>query len=305
MVEKMAGCILTKTRARPLGSWAWPRTHSSQPRELSAPARSSFIAVVAASVVALSSLCPSTASADPRTEFFVKQLKTSDDFKVRTQAALALGASGDSAAVDPLCSALAGDANSSVKVAAAAALGKLGKAEGASCLKTAKGREKDSSVLAQIDQSLDKLGGGAESSITANTKFYVAIQVTNNTGRGDAEIDRVVRSSASAKLLAASGYAIAPKSESPTQGGEVCKTKKLKGLLLITAVDKAVYSGGKVSISFNSTIWTYPDKSLKATINGKRSTDAQGSSDIEGENLLIQAASEDAATKLIAAAAKL
>jgi hypothetical protein len=36
---------------------------------------------------------PRPALADPRTAFLVEQLKSSDDYRVRTQAALALGAS--------------------------------------------------------------------------------------------------------------------------------------------------------------------------------------------------------------------
>ncbi len=288
MVEKMAGRHLSPLEMR-APSRIWARLAVSLPLLLAAAAPTSRVL------------------ADPRTEFFIKQLKTSDDFKVRTQAALALGASGDAAAVDPLCGGLK-DSNSSVKVAAAAALGKLGKSEGAACLKAAKSRESDADVLKAIERSLGSLAGGGDDTpavIGASTKYYVAIQVTNKTSRASAEIDKVVRSAASAKLLSGSAYAIAPKSESPTQGGQVCKDKKLKGLLLITSVEAPVYSGGKVSISFNSTIWTYPDKSLKATITGTRSTEAQGSSDIEGENLLIQAASEDAAKQLMAKAASL
>jgi hypothetical protein len=291
MVEEMAGCLLhdDKTHACPLDRrgrrrWGW----------LARVALAASTLLVGAS----------SASADPRTEFFVKQLKTSDDFKVRTQAALALGASGDADAIAPLCGALS-DANSAVKVAAAAALGKLGKAEGTPCLKTAKAKEKDQSVLTTIEQSLAKLPSPEEAVIGASTKFYVAIQVTNKTTRSDGDIEKVVRTAAAGKLQGAAGYAVAPKSETAAKSGEICRGKKLKGLLLLTSVEAPVYANGKVSISFNTTIWTYPDKSLKATINGKRSTDAQGSPDIEGENLLIQAASEDAATKLIAAAAKL
>ena len=56
---------------------------------------------------------PRTVRADPRTSYLADQLKSNDDYRVRTQAALALGASGDDAAVKPLCDAL-GDSNPSV-----------------------------------------------------------------------------------------------------------------------------------------------------------------------------------------------
>lgn len=264
-------------------------------------ARATSIAAVLSSLL----LFARTASADPRTDVLVKKLKESDDWRVKMQAALALGASGDPAAVQPLCGALK-ESRGEVRTASAAALGKLKKKEGSACLKSAKGGERDASVKAQIDQSIADIDGGGDTppAIGANTKYYVAIQITNKTGRSDADLDKVVRSAATAKLLAASGYAIAPKSETPKQGGDLVKAKKVKGLLLIEAIDAPSYSGGKVSVSVSSTIWTYPDKSLKATIPGKYTVDAAGNPDLEGENMLIQTASEKATEKLIAAADK-
>src|SRR5678815_1682112 len=102
-----------------------------------------------------------TASADPRTTYLADQLKSNDDYRVRTQAALALGASADDAAVKPLCDAVGGDSNVSVRVAAAAALGKLGKQGGMSCLQSAKSRESQGSVKSQIDKSISALQNGA------------------------------------------------------------------------------------------------------------------------------------------------
>lgn len=99
---------------------------------------------------------PTPAHACPRTAFLVERLKTSDDYRVRTQAALALGASGDDAAVQPLCGALA-DGNATVKVAAAAALGKLSKAAGLSCSQSAEKTEAEPSVKTQLQKSIASL----------------------------------------------------------------------------------------------------------------------------------------------------
>jgi HEAT repeat protein len=85
-------------------------------------------------------LASGLARADPKVPYLVEQLRTSEDYRVRTQAALALGASGEDAAVKPLCGAL-DDGNASVRAAAAAALGKLGKPAGAPCLKAAGAKE--------------------------------------------------------------------------------------------------------------------------------------------------------------------
>jgi hypothetical protein len=216
-------------------------------------------------------LTPESARAEPRVAYLIEQLKTSEDYRVRTQAALGLGASGDDAAVKPLCDAL-GDANVSVKVAAAAALGKLGKPAGLPCLKVAQGKETAPSVKAQIDKSIAALdqGGGSSGGAAstppppgADTKFYVAIQITNKTSRPAAEIDGIVRAALQDKILAKKGYAVAPKNETAAQGGQIVKSKKLKGFFLIATVEAPVYGGGDLTQLVRVTMWTYPDKSLQ------------------------------------------
>src|SRR5512140_557052 len=73
---------------------------------------------VAALCVAVA-IAPS-ARGDGRTSFLIDRLR-SDDFRVRAQAALALGATNDDAAVQPLCGALS-DGSDVVRQAGAAAL---------------------------------------------------------------------------------------------------------------------------------------------------------------------------------------
>jgi hypothetical protein len=246
------------------------------------------------------------ANADPRTDYLVKQLKTSDDFRVRTQAALSLGASGDAAAVDPLCSALS-DSNASVKVASAAALGKLGKAEGAKCLKSAKSKESDKDVLTQIDQSLAKLAGGVSDPPPpgSDTKIYVAIEISNKTKRPNAEIEAIVRAAMQAKLLGTSGYAVAPRSETVDQGGQIVKSKKLKGYLLIASVEAPNYSGGNLNVTVNVAMVTYPEKAVKAQFAPKYTQEGTSSTDTDGENTLMKMAAEKAVESFVKVAASL
>jgi hypothetical protein len=238
-------------------------------------------------------LWSATAYAD--TASFAKQLKDNDDYRVRTQAALALGASGDEAAVGPLCTALAKDSNVSVRVAAAAALGKLASPRGAPCLQSAQGRESNSSVKTQIDKSLASLGGGSGGSVAAGTKYYVAIAVTNKTTRSAGEIENIVRGAIQAKLQAVAGYAVAPKSESPAAGGALIKSKNLKGFYLLATVEAPVYSASSVLQVIRLGVFTYPDKSLKANLTQRGELDVRGK-DIEAENdLLKDGASKTAA----------
>jgi len=258
-------------------------------------------------------LAPGAARAEQKIAYLIEQLKTSEDYRVRTQAALGLGASGDDAAVQPLCGAL-GDANTAVKVAAAAALGKLGKPAALPCLQAAKARETTPSVKAQIDKSVAALGAlpGAPSSAPAtppppgpDAKFYVAIQVTNKTSRPAAEVDAIVRGALQEKLLAKKGYAVAPKAETPSQGGQIVKAKKLKGFFLIATVEAPVYGGGDLIQQVRVTMWTYPDKSLQGEFSPKLTQSSTAKGDTQSETMLMKMCAETAAESFQKVAASL
>jgi hypothetical protein len=231
----------------------------------------------------------------------IEQLRTSDDYRVRTQAALSLGSSGDDAAVKPLCDALGNDSNVSVKVAVAAALGKLGKPAGLPCLKAAQAKETNASVKAQIDKAIAALGSGGSGATPSappppgpDTKFYVAIQVTNKTTRSTGEIEGIVRNAMQNKLIAKKGYAVAPKGETSAQGGQIVKGKKLKGFLLIATVEAPAYGGGDLSQSVKVTLWTYPDKALQGEFSPKMTQSGTPKGDTQSENLLMQMCAENA-----------
>lgn len=227
-----------------------------------------------------------------------KQLKD-DDYRVRTQAALALGATNDEAAVKPLCEAL-GDSNSSVRVAAAAALGKLAKQSGLTCLQSASSKESTPSVKSQIDKSIAGLQSGSSSSASsppppgANTKYYVAIQVTNKTSRSAADIEKIVRGAMVSKILAKSGYAVAPSSETSTQGGQIVKSKKLKGFFLIATVEAPSYSGTDLTQIVRVSMWTYPDKALQGEFSPKLTQSDTPKQDTDSENALMKMCVENA-----------
>jgi HEAT repeats len=241
------------------------------------------------------------ARADSRTSYLIDQLKN-DDYRVRTQAALALGASGDDGAVTPLCNALS-DSDVSVKVAAAAALGKLGKPAGLPCLQSAERRESTTSVKSQIQKSITALknaGGSGAGGPPAppppgpDAKVYVAIQVTNKTGRTATEVDALVRSAMQDKILAKKGYAVAPKSETTSQGGQVVKSKKLKGYFLIATVDPPAYAGGNLSQVVHVSMFTYPDKSLQGEFSPKLTQQGTSPGDTQSENILMKMCVENA-----------
>ena len=243
--------------------------------------------------------------AGPKTGDLVQQLKTSDDFRVRTQAALALGASGDDAAVKPLCDAL-GDENVMVKQSAAAALAKLGKGGGLACLKAAQGKEKNAKVLAQIQKAMDALAGSAPPPPPGpDSKYYVAIEVTNKTKRGADEVEAIVRGAMQSKLLGKTGYAVAPKGESSADAGKIVKAKKLAGYYLLASVEPAVYDGGNLTQVVRVSMWTYPTKALKGEFAPKLTQSDTPKVDPASEKELIKLCVENAVDTFVKVAASL
>lgn len=248
------------------------------------------LVVVAALVV----LLPSVAMAAPKIDDLVKQL-ASDDFRVRTQAALALGASGDAAAVKPLCGALK-DSNQTVRLAVVAGLGKLGKDDGATCIRGAKGAEKDATVVTAMDKALENIMLGGDPPLPGSSaKYYVAITVVNRTNRPNLEVEAMVRKALSAKLLGSSVNAVAPRNESNTAATNVLKARNLKGYLLSASVEPFNYGGGDLTVQLKVAMSTYPDRSLKAEFSPKLTQKGTKQNDVESEKVLVKMASESAA----------
>lgn len=237
--------------------------------------------------------------------FLIQQLKTSDDFSVRVQAALALGATNDVVAVSPLCEVLGADSSDAVRAACAAGLGKLKKTEGLSCLKTRKEAESNASVKAAIEKAIKDIEK-AGSAVPAGAKYYVAIGTpSNKTTRSNDEIEKIVRDAISAKLLSAGGFAVAPKGEASADATKVIKDKNLKGLGLQPTINAFSSDGSSLSLSLNVVMTTYPGKDIKGEVNPKVSMPGASSGDKNAEDALLKAASENAADALIKVAASL
>src|SRR5687768_768242 len=91
----------------------------------------------------------SSAGAQDRIAQQITLLQANSDFRVRTQAALALGSSKDARAVSALCRGL-DDTNTTVRIASAAGLGRLNLG-GGDCLRRRLVKEQSSSVKGSIE----------------------------------------------------------------------------------------------------------------------------------------------------------
>lgn len=246
-------------------------------------------------VATLAALAPRVARADGRVEFLVDQLRNGEDFRVRTQAALALGAVDDAAAVAPLCDAM-DDANEMIRGAAAAALGKLGRNEGLDCLKR-HDADASATVRAVVQRSVKTLDAASAklAAARAPTVAYVALgPTTDRTGRESHDVPTLVREAMLAKLESLGGYAIAPASEAPAAARGVLAKRKLKGFFLQTAVDSPKYDGDRLSVQVRVTMWTYPGKALQGEFAPSAVATGVREGDVDTENRLIRAALERA-----------
>jgi hypothetical protein len=256
------------------------------------------IRVLALGLGALLASCLFSLPAAADVDYFIDQLSNAGDFRVRTQAALALGASDDKAAVAPLCSAL-DDTSEPVRSAAAAALGRLKNPKGLPCLKSHLG-ESSASVLSVIERSAKLLQGGGKSGKPPapgpNDTVYVAIgPVSDKTGRGDKSISDAVRGIIQDKLLSLQGYAVAPAGE--TSGAAKKLLKKygsLKGFMLRTRVDAPHTEGDELVVQIGITMWTYPGGDLKASFSPKLRMQGASPGDRDSEDSLVKMAIESA-----------
>jgi hypothetical protein len=256
------------------------------------------IRVIFFSIVALVGLAaPSLARADGRLQFLAERLKfppaagQPDDFRVRTNAALALGATNDEDAIAPLCAGLS-DPSELVRQAVAVAMRRLVRASSLGCLHRRVAVESSATVKGQLERAIEAVeaaGGGAtpqgEAPYVAGAKYYVSISpVANNTARPTAEIEHRVRDAISSKLGQLGDYQLAPIGESNDSAKTVIAKRKLKGFYLAVSVEKLDYSDGNLRVRMKVAVFSYPGKDLRgevpagATLPGARPGD-KGSED--------------------------
>jgi hypothetical protein len=228
----------------------------------------------------------------------VQNLASGSDFRIRTQAALALGASKSRRAVEPLCSGL-NDSNATVRAASAAALGRL-RQGGSECLQKRLTNEASDTVKSAIAKALDPV-------FTSETKYYVAIGKTSDkSGRKGEEVDELVRSAMSAAAAQISTFTVAPSGETPTDAKRRLATHRdVKPVFLSPRVPPLDYSGGNLTVRVEIAMFSYPDKSLIGSFTTKLTQTGVSSPDKDTENELIRDTAQRALEKFNQAAARL
>lgn len=254
-------------------------------------------------VVVLVLLTGTAAAADRLTELATK-LTTDKDFRVRTQAALALGVSQSERAVAPLCSGLDDD-NHTVRAASAAALGKLRRG-GSDCINRHLASEQHPKVKEMLAKVLKRLAEPALPSIGPATRYYVAIgPTTNKTPGPDGAIDTLVRDALNKELAKDKSLALAPSDETPDQAEALlAKHKGIKSVFIWPKL-QASDEGGALVFKLSFTLFSYPDKAFKGTLAQGASLPGARSSDSGALEQLMEAAAPLIVAKFVSNVGKL
>ncbi len=233
-------------------------------------------------------LTAAQATAGESVASLAKKLRRGDDFRVRTQAALALGASSSSAAVKPLCGGL-DDSNDTVRAAAAAGLGKLKKG-GVDCLKKRLDKESSSNVKKMMSKAIRLIGEAASGpALSRSTRYYVKVGKTaDHSGRGGSEVSSLVRATLQGTAAKLGAYVFAPAGETSAQAKKrLRKHPNVDGYYFEPAVTVS-YSGSKLLVSFEMKIFGYPGKAPQGSLNANAGYTGISSKDVGKENELIR-----------------
>ena len=255
---------------------------------------------LAALAAGLGFMAARSAMAEPAADVdhLVQNLSTGSDFRIRTQAALALGASKSRRAVEPLCSGLA-DPNATVRAASAAALGRLHMG-GSECLQKRLANEASDTVKSAIVKALDPV-------FSPETKYYVAIgKISDKTGRTGDEVDAIVHTAMAGAATGLPVFTLAPPGETLVDAKRrLVGRAGVKPVFLSPRVPPPEYSGGNLTIRVEIAMFSYPDKSLLGSYTTKLTQQGVTSPDKDTENELIRDTAARAFEKFTAAAARL
>lgn len=224
-------------------------------------------------------------SADARTDYLIRALRTSSAFRVRAQAAISLGGvETEPSVVDALSQGLRDD-HPAVRAACASALQRHGDPSALPALRRAT-RDRESAVRTAAQRAVRHLervarsrprrrsipsrGRSSDRGDSGNARFYVAVGRPGTNVRGvsrgvldDAQefIERTVRG--------VDGVQIAPENQRPAAARRALSRNGLVGYYIdssIVALEER--PGGGLRARVSVVLQTYPDRNIRSMLNG-------------------------------------
>lgn len=231
-----------------------------------------------------------------------KKLLKDSDFRVRTQAALALGASGSKAAISPLCRGL-DDGTDTVRAASAAGLGRLQRG-GKDCLEARLKKEGNSNVKKMIKKALRLISEAASGPrLGKNTKYYISLaKPKDNAGRD--EVASLIRSVLIRTAASKGGFAFAPGGETAQQANKRLRKHPHVAAYHLAPKVKVTRGSGRLEVSVEVAIFGYPNKSPQGSISRSAGRTGIDSKDTDEENALIERVCREAMREFVNLAAQ-
>ncbi len=274
-------------------------------------------AVTRAVVIALSLFVghAATAHADARTDYLVRLMGTSTQFRVRAQAALALApaAPTDGAVTQALVRALR-DEHPAVRAAAVSSLQSRNDVSVLDALRAAK-TDRDRSVASAAARAVTALERTARatrpSTPSTNTgtdttpppsngraRFYVGVATPATTASLSPAVLSSARSFIVQNVTQIPGVQIAPATESNAAARRVIQDRRLVGYYLdvsITSVEER--PGGALRAAVSVIVNTYPGRDMRSILQGAATVSGSGAGD-EARQQAIEAALTGALRRL-------
>lgn len=229
-------------------------------------------------LLVLALIAPRAAHADARTEFLTRMLAESSQFRVRAQAALALGQrERDPLAVRGLVGALK-DAHPAVRAASAAALEQLRATEAIAALKAARG-DKDQSVRGAVARAIASLER-PDVEPPGDKKFYVAVGTPSTQAGLSSDALRALREHMVKQVEPLEGVKLAPENEPQAAVTSMLKSKGLVGYYLDSAITKIEpKEGGALRAQVSVIVGTYPGRAMRVMLSGAATVSGAGTSE--------------------------
>lgn len=224
-----------------------------------------------------------SAAADARSDYLIRLLKDSSQFRVRAQAAISLGSiRGDPAVVKALSEAL-GDQHPAVRAASASSLERAGDPAALPALQAARDDEEEAvrsavrRAIATLQQKPEASPEAVSTSATAKSqaltgplKYYIGIGMPGTRAQSvDRDTLQHTRQVIENQVRGFGGVLIAPESETTKTALTVIKDRNLKGYYLdssIVSLEELPEGGTRAVVSI--IVGTYPERNMRMILQG-------------------------------------
>jgi hypothetical protein len=229
--------------------------------------------------LALQLLMPVPAGADARSDYLIRLLKGSTQFRVRAQAAISLGGVGVAPDVFDALVAAVSDDHPAVRAAAANSLARMADPRALRALRLLVDdpeppvRAAAKAAIAKLEASRAPDGierDPAPVQPSGPVRYYIAVgkpasRVPNFTA---ADLDRVQQLMRD-RLAGLDGVELAAMPETPAKVRALLRTRNLRGFYIDSAVTSVENKpGGGTRVAVSVIVATYPDRAMRAIMQG-------------------------------------